>query len=302
MIVEESFAAAADGTRIGWRAAGEGAPPVVLIDGIACAGYIWREIFPFLAARRRVLHWNYRGHGRSERPRDLAHTTLADAVGDLFTVMDAAGEPSAVLIGHSMGVQVCLEAHRRAPRRVRALALVCGAPGHPLHTWHGGPMLEAVFPVLKRLVMAQPAAARWAFRNLIPTELSIQIGRYFEVNRNLLPREDLEKYLADVAAVDPQVFVRMLASAAHHDATDPLPDIDVPTLVVAGENDTWTPLSRSIAMHEAIPGSDLLVLPGGMHTGPLEHGLLVRLRLERFLAERVLAARPRRPRRRPRPS
>jgi pimeloyl-ACP methyl ester carboxylesterase len=302
MIADESFAAAADGTRIGWRAAGEGTPAVVLVDGIACAGFIWREIFPALATRHRVLHWNYRGHGRSESPRNLAHTTLADAVGDLFTVMDAAGEPSAVLVGHSVGVQVCLEAHRRAPQRVRALALLCGSPGHPLRTWHGGPMLEGVFPVLKRLVMAQPAAARWAFHHVFPTELMLQVGSYFEVNRNLLPREDLERYLADVAAVDPQVFVRMLASAAANDATDHLPDVDVPTLVVAGEDDTWTPLSRSIAMHEAIPGSDLLVLPGGTHTGPLEHGLLVRRRLERFLAERVVAARVRRPRRRARPS
>ena len=154
-------------------------------------------------------------------------------------------------------------------------------------------MLEGVFPVLKRLVMAQPAAARWAFHHIFPTELMLQLGSYFEVNRNLLPREDLERYLADVAAVDPQVFVRMLASAAR---------VDVPTLVVAGEEDTWTPLARSIAMHEAIPGSDLLVLPGGTHTGPLEHGLLVRRRLERFLAERVVAARVRRPRRRARPS
>ena len=302
MIVDESFAAAADGTCIWWRTAGKGAPAVVLVDGIACAGYIWREIFPELAARHRVLHWNYRGHGRSERPRDLAHTTLADAVGDLFTVMDAAGEPSAVLVGHSVGVQVCLEAHRRAPKRVRGLALLCGSPGRPLHTWHGGPMLEGIFPLLKRLVITQPAAARWVFRNLVPTEVTLQVGGYFEVNRNLLPRADLERYLADVAAVDPQVFVRMLASAAEGDATDHLPDVDVPTLVVAGEDDTWTPLIRSVAMHEAIPGSELLVLPGGMHTGPLEHGLLVRRRLERFLAERVVAARPRRPRRRARPS
>ena len=54
MIVGESFAAAADGTRIWWRTAGEGAPAVVLVDGIACAGYIWRYLFPALAARRRI--------------------------------------------------------------------------------------------------------------------------------------------------------------------------------------------------------------------------------------------------------
>ena len=61
-------------------------------------------------------------------------------------------------------------------------------------------------------------------------------------------------------------------------------------LVVAGEKDTWTPFSLSTSMHEAIPGSELLVLPAGTHTGPLEHPELVALRLEKFLAERVDAA------------
>ena len=182
----ESFATAADGTRLWWRAAGRGAPPVVLVDGVACAGFIWRDLFPRLAARRRVVHWNYRGHGRSESPRDLARATLADAVGDLLTVMDAARLRAAVLAGHSLGVQVCLEAHRRAPERVRGLVLVCGAPGRPLRTWHRTPALEAVFPLLARLVRERPAEARWVFRNLVPSPLVLELGRRFEVNAALL--------------------------------------------------------------------------------------------------------------------
>jgi hypothetical protein len=46
MRVEESFAVAADGTRIWWRSAGQGSPAVILSDGISCAGYIWRHLFP----------------------------------------------------------------------------------------------------------------------------------------------------------------------------------------------------------------------------------------------------------------
>jgi pimeloyl-ACP methyl ester carboxylesterase len=295
----ESFATAADGTRIWWRSAGRGAPAAVLVDGIACAGFIWRELFPRLAEHRQVLHWNYRGHGLSGRPKDLSHTTLSDAVDDLFTVMDAAGVRAAVLVGHSVGVQVCLEAHRRAPRRVRALALLCGSPGRPLHTWHGRPLLEAVFPLLKELVQERPEEARWIFRNVVPSPLSLELGRYFEVNRHLLPRADLQRYLDDVARIDPQVFVRMLASAGQHDATPYLSEVDVPTLIVAGEKDTWTPLERSRAMHAAIPRSELVVLRGATHTGPLERPELVGERLERFLAEHAAPARRRAARRRP---
>ncbi len=287
MHVEEHFAVAADGTRIWWREAGQGSPPLVLSDGIACAGYIWRHLFPALAARRRVLHWNYRGHGHSERPRDLERSSLLDCVDDLFTVLDAAGESSAVLAGHSMGVQVCLEAQRRDPGRARALVLICGAPGRTLDHFHGRRGLSTMFPFIKEIVLAAPGLARLVVRNVLSSELALQIGLWFEVNRHLLPREDLERYLADAANVDLEVYVRMLASAALHDASGFLPEVRVPVLVVAGDRDSWTPLSLSSGMHAAIPGSEMLVLPAGTHTGPLEHPELVALRLEKFLCERV---------------
>jgi pimeloyl-ACP methyl ester carboxylesterase len=285
--VNEHFADAPDGTRLFWRCEGEGSPAIVLTDGLGCAGFIWRELYPRLAERRRVIHWNYRGHGRSEVPRDLERVSLLDCVDDLLTVMDAAGERAAVLAGHSMGVQVCLEAHRRAPGRTLALALLCGSPGRPLDTWHGANVLSLLFPWVKAAVLGAPQAARWVFRNVVPSEVSLQIGRFLEVNRTLLRRSDLERYLRDVSDVDPQVFVRMLGSASEHDAGDHLAEVDVPTLVVAGERDTWTPLSLSLKMHEAVPYSELCTLPGGTHTGPLEHPELVALRLEKFLDERL---------------
>ena len=289
MHVEEGFANASDGTRLWWRASGRGSPAVILNDGISCAGYIWRHLFPALAERRRVLHWNYRGHGRSALPHDVERVAIPDCADDLVAVLDAAGEPSAVLAGHSMGVQVCLEAHRRHPQRVRGLALLCGVPGRVLDHFHGSRLLAASFPHIEKAVLRAPRLARWCFRQALATELAVQIGLRFEVNRQLLPREDLERYLAEAAAVDVEVYARMLASAARHDAGDHLPKVNVPVLVVAGEKDTWTPFSLSLSMRASIPGSDLLVLRAGTHTGPLEHPELVALRLEKFLVERVEA-------------
>jgi pimeloyl-ACP methyl ester carboxylesterase len=291
MQVHESYATAADGTNLWWRSAGHGSPAIALCDGIGCSGWIWRELFPRLAQRWRVIHWNYRGHGRSERPHDLDRTSMLDCAADLFAVLDAAGERRAVLVGHSMGVQVCLEAHRQHAARVRALGLLCGAPGRTLDTFHGGRLLAVAFPWLQRLVLSRPGAARWVFTSLAENAPVIQLARFLEVNRHLLRREDLERYFKDLSEVDPEVFVRMLGAAAQHDASDHMPEVDVPTLVVGSQDDTFTPVALSALMHEMIPQSELLVLPAGTHVGPLEHPELVALRVEKFLVERVARVR-----------
>jgi len=301
-------AIARDGTRLEFTEMGAGSPAVVLSDGVGCAGFVWRYLGTALAPRYRVIHWNYRGHGGSAIPRDRYRVTLDDCVEDLLAVLDAAGEPRAVLVGHSMGVQVSLEVHRRAPKRVAALVLVCGAPGHPLDTFHDSPALRLVFPFARGAVEKHPTLARLVFKAVVPTDFAIEMALAHEVNRARVDRADLARYFADLAAIDPVVFVRMLASAGETNSSDHLPEVDVPTLILAGERDTFTPVRLSRAMHRAIPGSELVVIPSGTHVAPLEYPALVARHVRGFLARRLgrparrrtlgegKAARPRRPR------
>ena len=274
--------AARDGTRIHWSVSGSGSPPVLLCDGIGCAGYIWRFLRPELAQRHRVIHWNYRGHGQSEAPADPARVSIADCVDDLFVVLDAAGERTAVLVGHSMGVQVALEAHRRHPERVAGLVLICGAPGRPLDAVHDVPLAAAALPYAQAAVSRFPGVARLLFRSVVPTELALKLALTFEVNEKLVAREDLVRYLDDLADVDPALFLKLLGSAAQTDASDHLPGIVAPTLIIAGDQDTFTPKWLSVKMHASIPGSELLVLTNGSHVGPLEHPELCSLRVEKY--------------------
>lgn len=272
-----------DGTRIAWSSTGAGSPAVLLADGIGCAGFIWRRLTPALAARRRVLHFCYRGHGESGAPPDPDRSTIADCVSDLLAVLDAAGEERAVLAGHSMGVQVVLEAHRRAPGRVAGLLLLCGAPGRILDTFHDTHALRTVLPWARLVIDRWPGIARTTFQTLVTADVVMDWALAFEVNRALVHRDDLVPYFRDLSRVDPALFVRLLASASEHDATDHLRQVNVPTFVVAGVRDGFTPMRLSVKMHESIPGSELLVLPGGTHVGPLEHPELVAERVSAFL-------------------
>lgn len=300
----EHHATALDGTRIWWSSAGAARPAVVLTDGIGCAGYVWRPLEADLARERRVLHWTYRGHGASGAPADPERMTVDDAVSDLLCVLDAARERRVVLAGHSMGVQIVLEAYRRRPERVRALLLLFGAPGRLLDTFHGTDVVRRVFPWAREAILRWPDAARRVFQAVVPTEVALQYALRFEVDAARVEPSDIARYLDDLSRVDPTLFVRLLDSAANHDASALLPHVAVPTLVVAGERDTFTPLRLSEDMARTIPGAELLVVPGGTHVGPLEQPELVNSRVRAFLARHApvrppRAAAPARPRARP---
>src|SRR5205807_203830 len=73
--------------------------------------------------------WDYRGHGQSPVPEHPENMTVALCARDLRTVANAVGAERAVLLGHSMGAQVILEAYREESARVQALVPMLGAAG-----------------------------------------------------------------------------------------------------------------------------------------------------------------------------
>jgi len=283
----QGFATAADGTRLYYGLRGSGPIGVVLNDGIGCDGWIWERVQPELAEHHRVLHWHYRGHGRSGAPRDRAHIDIATLADDMARVMDAASMRDGVLIGHSMGVQVSLEAIRAHRDRVRALVLVCGAYGRPTTTFHGSDTLDTVLPALLSLVRRHPGVARAVFSR-VPAKLAFRIARLSgEIDVDTLREEDFVLYIEHLARIEPDLFFGMLEKAGQHTAEDLLPSIDVPTLVVSGEKDTFTPPTLSHHMSDMVPGAEHFELRGASHAAPAEQPVSLCLRIEKFLRERV---------------
>ncbi|MBJ6762894.1 alpha/beta hydrolase [Myxococcaceae bacterium JPH2] len=283
----QDFLRVPDGADLYFQVMGEGEPGMVLCDGLGCDGFAWKYLLPYLARRHRVVRWHYRGHGRSGLPADRGRIGMLYTCDDLARVMDAAGLERAVVFGHSMGVQVALEFHRRHADRVRGLALLCGSYGNPLDTFHDSTLLKRAFPTLRRVVERFPRRAAQLVRGVLSTEVAVQVAIQLEMNRDLISRNDLSPYFAHLANMDPVVFVRTLDSLAAHSAWDHLPHVDVPTLVIAGERDRFTPgwLSRRLAAR--VPDAELMLVPEGTHTTPLEAPGRVEQRIERFLRERL---------------
>jgi pimeloyl-ACP methyl ester carboxylesterase len=256
---------------------------------VGCDGYAWRHLRRALAGRV-LVHPHYRGHGRSSPPRDLAHLAIEDLADDVAATLDDAGVERAALIGHSMGVQVALETFRRHRDRVAALVLTCGAPSNPLRTFRGTATLERLLPDVQRWLARAPRAVNRVLRAVVPTRLSFEIAKRLEINGELVDAADFMPYLEGLARIDSTLFASLLASAGAHSADDLLGSVDVPTLVIAGGRDGFTPPDRSIAMAEAIPGAALLLIEDGSHTTPIERPDEVNKAIADLLEGRVDAA------------
>ncbi|MEO0814922.1 MAG: alpha/beta fold hydrolase, partial [Myxococcota bacterium] len=103
----ERFVTLGDGQRVFSTEVGEG-PAVLLCDGLGCDGYIWRHLRPSLALNHRVIHWHYRGHGKSDQPTRWELLDVPTLIRDLLAVLDSYDVERCSLLGHSMGVQVIL--------------------------------------------------------------------------------------------------------------------------------------------------------------------------------------------------
>ncbi len=289
--MDESYAYGGDGTRIyvRRRPGDDNGATVILSDGVACEGFVWRYLWEDLAdvpglPAPQVAHHHYRGHGRSAAPADNDRLQVVDFARDLDCVRRHLGDPGrVVLVGHSYGVQVSLEAYRLRPEGIAGLVLVCGAPGKVTQTFKGTSVLADWLPRVIAWAHQNPLLVRalWA---RTPIDLSMKVAYLLgEVDQEHMRPDDFRPYLEHITHLDPTMFFKILRNAGEHSAEDLLPEIRIPVLVIAAERDTFTPPELAVRMAESIPKGQLLMLEGGTHAAPIEQPEKVRDAIGAFL-------------------
>lgn len=266
---------------------------MVCCNGVGVSIFFWKYLVEHYCQSHTVLLWDYRAHGRSDRPSDITNADLSIPrhARDLAAVMDAAGISEALLLGHSMGVQVILEFNRHHSNRVRGLVPLLGTAGRTLDHFYDYRGSPAIFLAASRLLDRLGERTHYVIRPLMESPLAWWVARNASLVDPLYCRkEDLLPYMRHLASLDIRVFLHTVLLAQEHDAWDSLPNIQVPTLVFAAERDTFTPMWLSRKMVASIPGAELMVLAEGSHAALIEQPDTIHHRLDRFLAQRKIFA------------
>lgn len=275
-----------DGTYLrAWTNDPEGAidgPTVVLCNGLGTNPYLWPALLdPDCGVR--VVSWNHRGVGGSERPADKRHVEIEHFVEDGLSVMDHFGIDRAVLMGWSMGVNTMFELAARNPERVRGLFAVCGVPGDTFRTMLAP--FHLPHPVARLLTITGCRAAKlggWAITP-ITTRLPIgpraiglisHTGFMFPVADPVQAAVGIKEFLTT-----PVQWYAHLALGTSKHARVSLSGIEAPARFVAATYDILAGARDMAAAAERLRDADYIELRGS-HFIQLEqpervHGLLL---------------------------
>jgi 3-oxoadipate enol-lactonase len=229
---------------IKWESSGDG-PPLLLIQGLGYGRWAWDPIVPGLAARHRVVVFDNRGIGDSEKP-DGPYTA-AEMAGDALQVLDEAGIDRAHVLGASLGGMIAQELAVAAPERVDKLVLCCTTPGGP----NAAPMPE----VTLRLFAEAPS---------LPPEVALR--RFIENALGNDPPAELVDELFARRAAHPPDQAGWQAQAAAGMGFQGVDDvIRARTLIVSGTADNVVDHRNAELLAARIPDARVDLLEGCGH-------------------------------------
>jgi pimeloyl-ACP methyl ester carboxylesterase len=239
-----------NGLEIAYERVGQG-PPLVLAHGAAVDSRMWQPQLAALSNEYTVVAWDEPGAGRSsDVPAAFSLADYADCFAALIRALDLG---PAHVGGLSWGGTVALALYRDHPELVGTLLLVDTYAG-----WKGSLPAEEVQARVDG-VRAMVAAEDHLFDPTLPGLFAGDPPAAF------VPL--LETMAADVRPASMQTALLVMAEA---DLRDVLPRIAVPTLLIWGELDGRSPLGVARQFEAAVPGAQLVVIPGAGHVSNLE--------------------------------
>ena len=246
-----------------WSMDGAG-PPLVLVHGIGAARDTWAKALPVLTPHFTVITYDLRGHGASPMPD--GEFGLDELVEDLEHIRAESGFDKVHVAGHSLGGMIGPAYARAYPERTLSLGVLSTA------AFRTEDDRAKVWAVVK-------AMEDRGIPNVLPT----LTDRWFTDGFIAAHPDVVDRRLKQVVATDPDVFLNVFRIYATTEMSPWLHEVETPALILTGANDGGCNPRLNQAIHDAMPRSELVILPELKHSLLLEAGDVVAAQLSKFI-------------------
>jgi aminoacrylate hydrolase len=224
-------------------------PPLILSAGLGGSGGYWAPNVPALAEHFRVIAYDHRGTGRSDRALPDP-VTVAQMGDDLLALIDDLGVERADILGHAAGGVAGLALALKAPERLNRLV--------PVNAWSRlDPHFARCFDT--RLALLRDSGPE-AYVHAQP--LFLYPATWISTNADRLDEEEAG-HIAHFAGVE--AYEKRIAALRAFDIDGQLGSVSVTTLVVGSTDDMLVPVTCSQRLAEGIPGARLATMRWGGH-------------------------------------
>lgn len=246
-----------EGTTLHYLDQGSGQPAVVLLHAFPLRAAMWQGQIDALASRVRVVAPDLVGFGDSDAPDDPSAYSVDGWADDVARLLDHLELDRVVVGGQSMGAYVAFAFLRRHRSRLAGLVLADTRPTADSPEVH-----ERRVRQQEQISAGGEAGKNEVIEGLLQTLLCADTHEH---------RPDVVETARRLMDNPPAGFVGALeAMKRRPDSVADLASVDVPTLVLVGDQDVPSPPDVVETMHQGIPGSELFVVPGAGHLSGLE--------------------------------
>ena len=252
--------------RIAYTLSGAG-PTVVFLHGIGGNASNWTQQCAAISARYRAVAWDARGYGDSDDyPEALTFPLFA---ADLRRLLDHLDVAQAHLVGLSMGGRIALDFYEAHPTRVASLVLCDTFPGYD----------DSVSVEQREQFIQSRQAPLLAGKE--PRDIAVLVAP------TLLSKgasaASLQRLIHSMSRLHKASYLKAIAAMAHYAPVARLTDIQVPSLVICGDEDHLTPPALARHMASLIPAAELLILAQAGHLSNIEQPAAFNAALLAFL-------------------
>ena len=252
-----------NGQSIHYEDTGGDGEAIVFSHGFFMSGGMFEPQVGALKDRYRCITWDERGHGQTKTSPDPF--TYWDSADDLFGLLDHLGIDRAVLAGMSQGGFLSMRAALTAPERVRALILIDSQPGP-----ENPDTLEGYNQMI----------AAWTAPGGPPQEIVDTVGAII-----LGAEFDDPSWMEAARNMEPDTVNQIYATlTTRDDITDRIGEIEVPVLVVHGDNDVAISVDVARSYVTSFPNGEIVEIEGAGHASNLSHPEPVNAAIGDFLA------------------
>ena len=246
--------------RIGyWESGGGCATPILFLHGVGSDKRIWSPQLEHFGQSRRAVAFDYPGYGESDL---VEGATRDDYAASILSAMDALDIQRSHICGLSLGGVVAIAMHAAAPERCASLIIADSFAVHP----DGQAIHDRSVAASQSMSMRQLAEARagMLLGSAATPELRAEV-------------------IDTMSAIEPDAYRLGAAAVWLADQSDRAARIDVPTLIIVGEEDGITPPALSEELHRLIAGSRLERLAAAGHLANAEQPQAFNMAIESFL-------------------
>lgn len=251
--------------------------------GLVCSNHHWGpqlEFFDNLGYK--ILTHDYRGHYQSTGKENLDKINFQQMAEDLKIVCEHIGIKSCILLGHSMGVNVCLEVAKQNPSWINSMVLISGTIMPVNDIMFNSNVMEHIEPLLNIASKKFPKIYKkvWKYAGWNPIANFIIHREGF--NKKTVDKEFIEIYLNRMGQLRPELFLHLYKQMSEHDILAHVSNMKIPTLIIGGDNDNVIPNYLQFILNKYLQNSEIYVIKNGSHVPQIDFPELINERVELF--------------------